>query len=509
MTGGTIAILCALTVLTGQASKAQDCGSAPLNTRIVGGENATARSWPWQVSIHYLVSHICGGTLINNQWVLTAAHCIPEGLANRWILYLGRETQSGPNVNEVNRTVSQIIIHPDYNNTLLNNDIALMKLSTPVSFTEYIRPICLASNSSQFYNSTPCWATGWGKLGKDEPLPDRLQEVQIPVIGNNECSCNYLPVEEAKITGNMICAGQENRGACQGDSGGPLQCKQGSVWIQAGITSFGVPCALAGLPEVYARVSEFQTWITDQVAGSSVGFVTFNSTGANVDSSFQCRANTTAGPTGSAGPATSTASLLGYLRGSPVARRPRLGSSLHRGKSAHAHTLISFEGRGLQGTTIGEGQGPGPVQRALVHGVQVDGGFLLTLATRQEGVSSSNHVGLQQGALQVDMVVGQSLVDSSQDLLSNVLAALQVMVTIGENLRLNDGHDAVLKKAGTKGDNTFVDLDANHHVSVLEVLGEGLATVGLLVHGLVEENHATDTRVDAVISSEEELARGI
>lgn len=80
----------------------------------------------------------------------------------------------------------------------------------------------------------------------------------------------------------------------QGDSGGPLQCKQGSVWIQAGITSFGVPCARAGFPEVYARVSEFQTWITDQVAGSSVGFVAFTSTGANVDSSFQCRANTTA-----------------------------------------------------------------------------------------------------------------------------------------------------------------------------------------------------------------------
>ena len=88
-----------------------------------------------------------------------------------WTVYLGRETQSGPNVNEVSRTLSQIIVHPDYNNTLFNNDITLMKLSNPVTFTNFIRPICLASSSSQFYNSTSCWATGWGNLGKDGEYP--------------------------------------------------------------------------------------------------------------------------------------------------------------------------------------------------------------------------------------------------------------------------------------------------------------------------------------------------
>uniref|UniRef100_A0A3B4VNM6 Tryptase beta-2-like n=1 Tax=Seriola dumerili TaxID=41447 RepID=A0A3B4VNM6_SERDU len=288
MTAGTALILLTWTVLTGQ-----DCGVAPLNTRIVGGENATAGSWPWQVSIHYLLAHTCGGTLISDQWVLTAAHCIRANAANRWVLYFGRVNQSGPNVNEERRTVSEIIVHPDYNNTLFNNDIALMKLSSPVTFTDYIRPVCLASNSSQFYNSTPCWATGWGRVGKDEPLVaiERLKEVQVPVVGNKQCSCNYRPVEEANITDNMICAGQENRGTCQGDSGGPLQCKQGSVWIQAGITSFGVPCATADFPEVFARVSQFQTWILDQVAGSSVSFVTFTSRGQNPESNFVCRAN--------------------------------------------------------------------------------------------------------------------------------------------------------------------------------------------------------------------------
>uniref|UniRef100_A0A668S0K7 Peptidase S1 domain-containing protein n=1 Tax=Oreochromis aureus TaxID=47969 RepID=A0A668S0K7_OREAU len=287
-----IVLVCALITL--QAVYAlSDCGVAPLNTRIVGGQNATAGSWPWQVSVHYQSSHICGGTLISDQWVLTAAHCIIKNSLSAWTLYFGRETQAGPNTHEVKRSVSQVIVHPNYNNYYSYNDIALMKLSSPVSFTDYIRPICLASNSSQFYSSTSCWATGWGKLGNYEDLPANapLQEVQIPVIGNKQCSCDYIPAQDVIIAQQMICAGQQNKGACQGDSGGPLQCKQGSKWIQAGITSFGVPCAQAGFPEVYARVSEFQTWITNQVAGANVGFVTFTSSGTDTDRSFVCCSN--------------------------------------------------------------------------------------------------------------------------------------------------------------------------------------------------------------------------
>ncbi|XP_017289992.1 chymotrypsin-like protease CTRL-1 [Kryptolebias marmoratus] len=271
-------------------TQSTDCGVAPLSTKIVGGENAAPGSWPWQVSIHFRSSHICGGTLINDQWVLTAAHCIFTQSPLLWTLYFGRETQAGPNVNEVSKSVSDIIVHPNYNNTLFNNDLALMKLTSSVTFTDYIRPICLASSSSQFFNSTMCWATGWGRVGKNVSLPvsQPLQQVQIPVIGNRQCSCNYISTD-ATITDQMICAGQQNKGTCQGDSGGPLQCKQGSSWIQAGITSFGVPCAV-GFPEVYARVSEFQAWI-NSVTGTTATFVTYTSTGVDKDTSFVC--NTT------------------------------------------------------------------------------------------------------------------------------------------------------------------------------------------------------------------------
>ncbi|XP_061564540.1 prostasin [Cololabis saira] len=285
-------ILPICTVLTGQGIKALDCGVAPLNTRVVGGDNATPGSWPWQVSIHvnYLGTHICGGTLISDQWVLTAAHCIVLNDPRGWKLYFGRNTQAGPNVNEVSRTVTKVIVHSNYNDTLYNNDIALMRLSSPVTYTNYIRPICLASSSSQFHNGTSCWATGWGDIRASEPLPNNvpLQEVKIPIIGNKQCTCNYIPAKEATITSNMVCAGQENKGICQGDSGGPLQCKQGSSWIQAGLSSFGVPCALAGFPEVFARVSQYETWIKESVGEATVGFVVYNSSGTDPDNSFVC-----------------------------------------------------------------------------------------------------------------------------------------------------------------------------------------------------------------------------
>ena len=103
---------------------------------------------------------------------LTGLHyALTRKSPSSWTIYLGKETQSGLNVHEVNRTLSQIVVHPDYNNTFLNNDIALMKLSRPVFFTDYIRPVCLASNTSQFYTSTSCWATGWGNLGKNGEDP--------------------------------------------------------------------------------------------------------------------------------------------------------------------------------------------------------------------------------------------------------------------------------------------------------------------------------------------------
>ncbi|KAM9457474.1 testisin-like [Clarias gariepinus] len=155
------------------------CGKAKLNTKIVGGQDAVPGSWPWQVSLQVFGSHFCGGSLINNRWVLSAAHC-----------FAGPRTQ--------------------------DNDLSLLLLSSAVSFNNYITPVCLAATGSTFNNGTPTWVTGWGNIrfGVNLPSPGTLQEVKVPVIGNRKCNCLY---GAGSITDNMLCAGllQGGKDSCQ------------------------------------------------------------------------------------------------------------------------------------------------------------------------------------------------------------------------------------------------------------------------------------------------------
>ncbi|XP_048027529.1 uncharacterized protein LOC125255961 [Megalobrama amblycephala] len=277
----------------------QGCGVSSLSTGIVGGENASAGNWPWHVSLQIFDYHICGGSLINHEWVLTAAHCVSfSPSASYWTVYLGSQNISVSNPNEVSRGVQSIIIHPDYDPYQFTNDIALLRLSEPVNFTSYISPICLAANDSVFHTGTTCWSTGWGEIGfvGAEPNSGTLQELQINVVGNKECDCRFqdFPFWDIPITPTMICAGGETgKGTCFGGSGGPLQCKQGSVWILAGVTNLGISCYTNNTPDSYARVSEFQNWILENVNGSDIGFVTFKSDGEDKDSSFLCNGEET------------------------------------------------------------------------------------------------------------------------------------------------------------------------------------------------------------------------
>uniref|UniRef100_A0A3Q2WN86 Serine protease 27-like n=1 Tax=Haplochromis burtoni TaxID=8153 RepID=A0A3Q2WN86_HAPBU len=257
------------------------CGQPKLNTRIVGGQVAPVGSWPWQVSLQTSGSHFCGGSLINSQWVLTAAHCFPTTPTGLTV-NLGRQSLRGSNPNAVSRTVTQIIKHPNYNSGTNDNDICLLRLSSPVTFNNYISPVCLAASDSIFYSGVNSWVTGWGDIGSGGG-----SLVQVPVVGNRQCNCNY---GVGRITDNMICAGLSAGGkdSCQGDSGGPMVSKQIGRWIQAGIVSFREGCARPNLPGVYTRVSKYQTWITSQITSNRPGFMTFTSTGTNSDLSVTC-----------------------------------------------------------------------------------------------------------------------------------------------------------------------------------------------------------------------------
>ncbi|KAK9977441.1 hypothetical protein ABG768_019255 [Culter alburnus] len=266
--------------IAGSLCQLDVCGQAPLNNKIVGGQNAVAGSWPWQVSIQSASfrGHFCGGSLINKDWVLSAAHCFQSSSLGTIGVYLGLQSLSGSNPNQVYRTVSRFINHPSYNNPSDDNDIALLQLSSSVTFSDYIKPVCLAAAGSTFAAGTESWVTGWGALQSGGTAPDILQEVMIPIVSNSDCNNAY----GGGITSNMMCAGLLNQGgkdACQGDSGGPMVSRNGSLWIQSGIVSFGIGCADPKYPGVYARVSRYQDWINSYMGSNQPGYVSFTSDG--------------------------------------------------------------------------------------------------------------------------------------------------------------------------------------------------------------------------------------
>ncbi|KAB5553823.1 hypothetical protein PHYPO_G00043140 [Pangasianodon hypophthalmus] len=273
-----VCVVCALLLnATGLLSQLDVCGRPPLNTKIVGGEDAAPGSWPWQVSIQSGGFHFCGGSLINENWVLSAAHCFQSITAPEITIYLGMESLEGTNSNMQKTGTSSIINHQEYNPTTHDNDIALVQLSSSVNFTNYVMPVCLAASNSSFPGGTNVWVTGWGKIASSVnlPFPKTLQEVQVPIVSNSDCAKAY---GSGSITDNMMCAGltQGGKDSCQGDSGGPLVVKIGGTWVEAGIVSFGHECALPNFPGVYTRVSQYEDWINSKISNNQPGFIQFS-----------------------------------------------------------------------------------------------------------------------------------------------------------------------------------------------------------------------------------------
>ncbi|XP_013889514.1 cationic trypsin [Austrofundulus limnaeus] len=283
----TCGVLLLLLVLTAPGSEAEtaDCGLASLNTkeesRIVGGQTATPGAWPWQAYLQIPVSgsstsfSLCGGSLISNQWVLTAAHCFQNSASKGVTIYLGRQNPNNFNPNEQQFTASQVIVHPNHNSETNDNDVALLQLSSTVTFNKYISPVCLATADSVFPAGLNSWVTGFGTTSSGGSVSTTLQEVNIPIVSNSACNAVH-----GSITSNMICAGltQGGKDSCQGDSGGPLVSKNGTRWVQAGVVSFGDGCARPNIPGVYARVSRYESWISSTVTGQQPGFVNIQNT---------------------------------------------------------------------------------------------------------------------------------------------------------------------------------------------------------------------------------------
>ncbi|XP_067838440.1 transmembrane protease serine 6-like [Heptranchias perlo] len=244
---------------TNQTSVNATCGSRPgISSRIVGGTNSADGEWPWQVSLQ-IGSHVCGASIISDRWLISAAHCFQNGFANpsSWTAYMGSIFVG----QGTSRTIRRIRTHPNYNIPIkFNFDIAVLELSTPLTFNNFIQPICLPSSSKVLSAGRSCTITGWGTLAFQGSLSTILQKADVNIIGDTRCRRIYRKM----ISDKMLCAGILAGGvdACQGDSGGPLVCENpDNTWFLAGIVSFGIKCARPNIPGVYARVTALRNWV--------------------------------------------------------------------------------------------------------------------------------------------------------------------------------------------------------------------------------------------------------
>ncbi|XP_029012462.1 elastase 2 [Betta splendens] len=243
----------------------------PIVTRVVGGEDVRQHSWPWQVSLQYQSGsnfyHTCGGTLISSQWVLTAAHCISKGRTYR--VYLGKHRLNENNEpGSIGVSPSKIIVHEKWDSYNIRNDIALIKLSNTVQFTDAIMPACLPTSGQILPNNTPTYVTGWGRLSTGGPLANILQQALLPVV--DHATCSRSDWWGNLVTTSMVCAGGDGKlSSCNGDSGGPLNYRNpDGSWSVHGIVSFGssLGCNYYKKPSVFTRVSDYTSWINNAMA---------------------------------------------------------------------------------------------------------------------------------------------------------------------------------------------------------------------------------------------------
>jgi secreted trypsin-like serine protease len=258
----------------GQEATEQTPSQEPVQANaqeIVGGTATTIAANPWQVSLQSSSgSHFCGGSILNENWILTAQHCVNNGttISKPARIEAGTTTISGSG--QV-RSVAEVIVYPGYVDASKGKDVALLRLSTPLDLSganAKAIPLVTAADATAGYTNTGVVSrvTGWGTLSSGGSSPDTLQTVDVNIVSNSSAQTSY-PNET--ITADQLAAAAPGKDSCQGDSGGPLTVLKGSTRVLAGVVSWGYGCADSRYPGMYARVSTFESWIASKISGTT------------------------------------------------------------------------------------------------------------------------------------------------------------------------------------------------------------------------------------------------
>jgi len=235
--------------------------------RIVGGTDADSGEFPHQVALYSNGRFFCGGSLINADKVLTAAHCCYGNNPNDLVVRVGQHRLNFWDSYQKDIKVGKIIIHEAFDVDTLENDICILHMDEKADNSSYaVGFIDIPLKNKEYKPGTLCTVTGWGTTSENGLLSNILQKVQVPLISDEACQQDYGSL---KISSSMMCAGFEAGGkdSCQGDSGGPLMCGDDLD----GIVSWGIGCAEPGTPGVYTQTSYFVDWINEHSGSNHFG----------------------------------------------------------------------------------------------------------------------------------------------------------------------------------------------------------------------------------------------
>merc|ERR1719259_289665 len=290
------------------------CGCAPVSSsnRIVGGKEVNPKGkLPYQVLFQGCAGmrgcSICGGTIVNKRFVLTAAHCYNSMFATMHVI-VGEHNvcdgnpQGSPNEGGKLIKVKKMTLHPDYNSRTIDNDIAVLELAEDLTFTKKIKPACLPSSETKDYSGSASTVSGWGGTigyGPNDQQPQQprqctLKETIVKLLKGSDPMCSkYLKTSSSKI---KLCAFAKDTDACQGDSGGPLTVPENGKYTLVGVVSYGSGCA-SSTSGVYVRVQGFLPWIKNLISSGECSGASSGSSGGATTTKPTTAKPTSAKPT--------------------------------------------------------------------------------------------------------------------------------------------------------------------------------------------------------------------